>query len=120
MAEHSLSDVADAKLVHLTTRGRRTGKPRTVEVWFANSDNVVYLSHEGDYTDWMKNIQKDGTVNLEINGIRFEGEARIVSEGESFQKGKHALYLKYYGEADSDVIDDWFSESAIVEISLDK
>jgi deazaflavin-dependent oxidoreductase (nitroreductase family) len=120
MKEHTLGDVADAKLVHLTTKGRKTGKPHTVEVWFANSGNIVYMSHEGDYTDWMKNIQEDGTVNLETNGIRFEGKARIVSEGESFQRGKHALYLKYYGKADSDVIDDWFSESTIVEISLDK
>lgn len=115
-----MSDVTKAKLAHLTTRGRRTGKPHTVEIWFAASGDVVYLSHEGDYTDWMKNIQKDEKVSLEINGARFEGKARIVSEGESFLIGKHALYLKYYGKADSVVVDDWFSESTIVEIMVDR
>lgn len=120
MSRHPLSDVTDAKFAYLTTRGRRTGKPHTVEVWFANSDNTFYLSHEGDYTDWMKNILKEEKVNLKISGIGFEGRARIVSEGESFQRGKHALYLKYYGQADSDVIDDWFSESTIVEIMVDR
>jgi len=113
-------DVASAKLAYLTTRGRRTGKPHTVEIWFAISYHTIYLSHEGDYTDWMKNIQKDETVNLKINTVQFSGRARIVSDGESFQRGKHALYLKYHGEADSEVIDDWFSESTIVEIVVDK
>jgi hypothetical protein len=28
------------------------------------------------------------------------------------------LYLKYYGKADEDTIDDWFSESTIIEISM--
>ena len=113
-------DVASTKLAYLTTKGRRTGRPHTVEIWFAVSDNSIYLSHEGNYTDWMKNIQHDGTVNLKISTAQFSGRARIVSEGESFQRGKHALYLKYYGEADGGVIDDWFSESSVVEIAVDK
>jgi len=120
MSKHTLSDVENTKLGYLTTRGRRTGKSHTVEIWFARSDNLVYLSHEGAYPDWMKNIQKDGTVNLKIDGVKFDGKARIVSEGDSFERGKHALYLKYYGEADSAVVDDWFSKSTIVEMDVDK
>ena len=37
---------------------------------------------------------------------------------EVFEIGKHALYRKYYGEASKSVIDDWFSESNVIEISL--
>lgn len=113
--------VADEKYIYLTTRGRKTGNPHTVELWFALIDKKIYLSHEGLYTDWMKNILKDSRVEFRIGKVRFRGNARIVEDRETFQLGKHALYFKYYGKANEDTIDDWFSESTIIEIStIDK
>ena len=111
--------VAGEKYIYLTTRGRKTGKPHTVELWFAVAEKKVYLSHEGTYTDWMKNILENSQVEFRIGKTKFKGNAHIAKDGEeAFELGKHALYLKYYGNADEDEIDDWFSESAIVEISV--
>ena len=112
------SKVADEKYIYLTTKGRRTGKPHTVELWFANSGKKIYLSHEGAYTDWMKNILEDSRVEFKIGKAQFKGNARIAKSGDAFEVGKHALYIKYYGKASKDKIDDWFSESAIIEISM--
>jgi deazaflavin-dependent oxidoreductase (nitroreductase family) len=109
--------VANEKHIHLTTRGRKTGNPHTVELMFAVAGNKIYLSHEGAYTDWMKNILKDGRVEFKIGNIQFKGNGRIVKTGDIFETGKHALYLKYYGKADEDTINDWFSESTVIEIS---
>lgn len=113
-----VSKLANEKYIYLTTTGRNTRKLHTVELWFAVTEGKVYLSHEGDYTDWMKNILKDDQVEFEIRDIRFRGKAKIVEKGEAFEIGKHALYHKYYGEASEDVIDDWFSESTVIEVSL--
>jgi len=110
--------VADEKYVYLTTRGHRTGKPHTVELWFAAVGDRVYLSHEGKHTDWMRNILKDNRVEFRVRGLWFRGRAKIMRSGEEFEIGKWALYLKYYGEASKDVIDDWFSESSVIEISM--
>jgi hypothetical protein len=112
------SRVADEKYIYLTTRGRKTGKPHTVELWFAIAGKKIYLSHEGACTDCMKNILKDGRVEFKIDNMQFKGNARISKSGEAFELGKHALYLKYYGKADEDTINDWFSESTIIEISM--
>jgi deazaflavin-dependent oxidoreductase (nitroreductase family) len=109
--------VAGEKFIYLTTRGRKTGNPHTVELWFAMAGEKIYLSHEGAYTDWMKNILNDSQVEFRVGKIKFKGNARIAESGEVFELGKHALYPKYYGKADEDTIDDWFSESTIVEIS---
>jgi hypothetical protein len=106
------------KLLYLTTKGRKTGRPHTVEVWFAYTGGKVYLSHEGDYTDWMKNILNDGNVKAKIDGVQFEGFARIVEEGSpSREAGKKALYEKYYGPASKEVIDDWFELSTVIELT---
>ena len=112
-----VAGVADEKYIYLTTRGRRTGNPHTVELWFAVVEGRVYLSHEGKYTDWIRNILKDDHVEFRVRGNQFKGRARIVKRGEAFEVGKRALYLKYYGKASKDIIDDWFSESSVIEIS---
>ena len=54
------------KFIFLTTKGRKTGKMHVVELWFANANDRIYLSHEGAFTDWMKNIEKDGSVKMKI------------------------------------------------------
>ncbi len=113
-----VSGVTDEKYIYLTTKGRKTGKPHTVELWFAVAGERIYLSHEGAYTDYMKNILADNRVELKIGKTQSRGTARIVKGGDAFEKGKHALYLKYYGKADEDTINDWFSESTIIEITM--
>jgi hypothetical protein len=42
MAGEELQKVASQKLIHLTTTGRKTGKPHTVELWFAVKNGRVY------------------------------------------------------------------------------
>jgi hypothetical protein len=112
-----LTDIAQGRHLYLTTFGRITGRRHTVELWFAINDGHIYLSHEGTTTDWMKNLRKIDQVEIAITGNRFTGRARIVAEIAIFDRGKHALYHKYYGSAPADTIDDWFSESSVIEIS---
>lgn len=64
--------VANEKYIYITTRGRRTGNPHTVELWFAIAGGKIYLSHEGKYTDWIQNIIKDDRVEFRIRDIQFK------------------------------------------------
>ncbi len=114
-----LVKVADRRHIHLMTEGRRTGRPHTVELLFAVRDGKVYLSHEGEETDWMKNIRNNSHVSFEIGGEHFTGKARYLEEGtDEAWAGKVALYKKYYGEASRDIIEDWFSLSRLLVIEL--
>ena len=117
MVRDDLIEVAPERLVHLTTRGRRTGHPHTVELWFAVSGGKVYLSHEGEETDWMKNIMKDSRVSFEIGGRDFTGKARYLKDhSEEAELAKTVLYEKYYGKEAREVIEDWFSLSRLLVI----
>ncbi len=113
-----LKRVATEKYLYLTTTGRRTSRPHTVELWFAVARGNLYLSHEGKYTDWMKNILRNHRVAFTIRDLTGSGRARLVSQGDAFEVGKSTLYRKYYGEAGQAVIDDWFSESTVIEITV--
>jgi len=116
-SQDELEKVASQKFIHLTTSGRRSGKSHTVELWFTNRNGKVYLSHEGEETDWMKNIKKNSQVSFEIDGKNFNGKARHLEDGtEEAWIGKVALYEKYYRKATREVIKDWFSLSKLLVI----
>ncbi len=114
---NELASSASEKFIHLTTTGRKTGKPHMVELWFAVNDGKVYLSHEGEETDWMKNIKKNEEVAFEIGGKRFTGKARYLKDREEETwTAKVWLYEKYYGKSSVEVIEDWFSLSRLLLI----
>jgi deazaflavin-dependent oxidoreductase (nitroreductase family) len=104
------------KFIHLTTKGRKTGRPHSVELWFAVSDSKVFLSHEGKETDWMKNIKQNGEVSFEIGGEHFTGNGHYIENSDEARRCKVALYEKYYGKATKEIIDDWFSLSTLITI----
>ena len=116
-----MEKVASEKLIHITTTGRKTRNPHTVELWFAVRKGKVYLSHEGSETDWMKNIENNDQILFEIGGKNFTGRARILENGtEEAWEAKVALYEKYYGKTSKEIIEDWFSLSRRVGIELSR
>ncbi len=117
MSSVNLTKAGGHKLIHVTTLGRRTGKPHIVELWFAIANGKVYLSHEGQETDWMKNIAQNPEVTFEIGGKYFKGRGRYMQNGaKETAPGKVALYEKYYGKAEMEIIEDWFSLSKLLMI----
>ncbi len=118
MKEHvDFESINKEKFIYLTTKGRNTGKEYTKELWFAQSSNgKIYLSHEGERTDWMKNLMKNPRVRARIGSLNFEADAKIA-KGDSREDGKKSLYEKYYGEAGREKIDDWFELSMVVELA---
>jgi deazaflavin-dependent oxidoreductase (nitroreductase family) len=118
MTLEELDKIKNEKFVYLTTKGRKSGKDHVVELWFALVNGKVYLSHEGEHTDWIKNLLKDTNVKLKIGGVSLTGEAKIApAESAERQEGMRALYGKYYGPATKETLDDWFELSAVIEIT---
>jgi hypothetical protein len=73
----------------------------------------MYLSHEGEETDWIKNIRKNEQVSFQIGRRKFKGKACHLKEPAEAWAAKVALYEKYYGKASKEVIEDWFSLSRL-------
>ena len=116
-ATEAFESVDREKFAYLTTIGRKSGKPHVVELWFSIASGKIFLSHEGEYTDWMRNIERDSHVGIRIAGLDVEADAKIVKDGESKELGKKSLYEKYYGPAPKATIDDWFELSTIIELT---
>ncbi len=117
MDPHDLEPLKKEQFAYLTTLGRKSGKPHTVELWFALADGKIYLSHEGATTDWMRNIASNRRVSIRVGGANVEADAQIPTEAIAIKAGQKALYEKYYGPASEATIDDWFELSKIIELT---
>jgi deazaflavin-dependent oxidoreductase (nitroreductase family) len=99
----SLDDVraiAGEQFCYLTTSGRTTGNPHTIEIWFAlspDSPTIYMLSGGGHRSDWVKNIQHDPNVQARIKSMTFEGSGRIVHSLEEERTARKLVVAKYYG-----------------------
>jgi deazaflavin-dependent oxidoreductase (nitroreductase family) len=113
-----LEPLKKEQFAYLTTIGRKSGKPHTVELWFALADGKIYLSHEGATTDWMRNIASNSRVGVKVGAAKLEAEATVLERGIAIKAGLRALYEKYYGLAAEATIDDWFELSKIIELTL--
>ena len=47
----SVDALATTEFCYLTTRGRRTGQPHRIEIWFVAHDEGAYLLSDSDRVD---------------------------------------------------------------------
>ena len=76
--DNDLSNLERYWNCRLTTRGRRTGEPRTVTIWFALGPGRVYLTGGASHPHWCKNLGAEPEVSVRIGGECLVGRARVV------------------------------------------
>jgi hypothetical protein len=69
---------ADDDFCYLTTRGRVTGHPHEIEIWFAlgpaSDGATLYLMSGGDdRSDWVRNLLAEHAVTVRIGTPRTRG-----------------------------------------------
>jgi deazaflavin-dependent oxidoreductase (nitroreductase family) len=64
----------------LTARGRKSGEPRTVTIWFALGDGKVFLTGDAKGPNWLRNARANPDVTVQIGGTRLRGRARVVND----------------------------------------
>jgi deazaflavin-dependent oxidoreductase (nitroreductase family) len=96
--ESWLQQHADTENCYLTTRGRRTGRPHEIEIWFGALGDVLYLiSGGGPGADWYRNLVADPAVSVRIDGETRWGRAYPVTERCERQAVGQVMGPKYRG-----------------------
>jgi deazaflavin-dependent oxidoreductase (nitroreductase family) len=81
---------------YFTTRGRVTGQPHEIEIWFAADGDTLYmLSGGGDRSDWVRNLVADPAVTVRVGGRTFAATARIVGDSEEMRRARTLVFDKY-------------------------
>jgi len=76
----ALCAVARRRTLRLTARGRRTGAPRAVTVWFVVEGETIFLATLDARRNWVRNARKTPAVELEIGALRLRGRFAPIVE----------------------------------------
>src|SRR5438093_11008589 len=90
----------DPQFCYVATRGRVTGKPHEIEIWFArepDASTIYLLSGGRDRSDWVRNIRADGSVTVRIADETFDATARIVEPDAAEDALARRLLEEKYG-----------------------
>ena len=103
---------------YLTTTGRVSGKPHTIELWFALEGRTVYMLHgAGRASDSVRNAMRQPEVTLRIGGRTWAARARIVEPGEEDALARRLLLAKYAAGSEND-LSDWGREALPLAVDL--
>ena len=103
---------------YLTTTGRRTGRPHRIEIWFAVEEGHMYLLSGGrDRADWVRNLQANPHVTVELGGETRTGVARVLEPGTAEDVRARDLLVTKYGSAGQD-LEDWKRRALPVAIEF--
>ena len=70
----------------LTTKGAKTGQPRTMALIYGRSgDDYLLVASKGgapDHPQWFKNLRKDPEVEVQVHDEVFRARARVATDEE--------------------------------------
>src|SRR5262245_8858261 len=79
MPDSALASLADTRVLYLTTIGRHSSQPRTIEIWFTCYQDKLYLNAErAQNANWVRNILQYPDVQVRIKEQQFAGHARVL------------------------------------------
>jgi deazaflavin-dependent oxidoreductase (nitroreductase family) len=95
------------QFLYLTTRGRKSGLPREIQIWFTERDDCFYVIAEYATAQWLRNLQAHSEVEVRIREQRFRARARVLLDGED-RKLREAVEegsRKKYGWGEGTVVE---------------
>ena len=85
IAAADIERLARTRTVDLTTIGRGSGQPRTVEIWWFHVDGRFIITGTPGRRDWLANVRADPTVTISIGDSAFPATA-IEIEDDDFKQ----------------------------------
>lgn len=91
--------LATQPYAYLTTTGRRTGRPREVELWFALADDgaTVILMTEVP-TQWYRNLRARPACSVRIAATTLAGHAELPAPGSDAEASARAAMVAKHGD----------------------
>jgi len=71
--------VSEPLYLYLTTRGRHTGLPREIEIWFTRFEGRFYvIAEHRERAQWVQNLRADPRAGVRVGVRRLHARARMV------------------------------------------
>ncbi len=114
-----LENLTGEDFCYLTTTGRFSSRPHTIEIWFALKGHTLYMLSGGmDRSDWVKNALRLPDVTVRIKDRVIAGKARLARDAEEDALARQLLFEKYQPSSEDDLTE-WSRTSLPVVVDLE-
>ena len=91
-----LGPLIAGRVLILTTRGRKTGRPVRTPLWYVREGEVIYcLSRRGLSSQWLKNLQSAPGARLRVGNRYWQAQGSLVSEAQERDRVAELFFQKY-------------------------
>jgi deazaflavin-dependent oxidoreductase (nitroreductase family) len=112
-------DATDDDYCYLTTRGRVSGRPHEIEIWFARDGATLYvMAGAGDRSDWVRNLVAEPAVTVRVRGVTFAATARVVAAGTDEDALARRIVTDKFRPRYHGSLDDWQVRSLPVALDV--
>jgi deazaflavin-dependent oxidoreductase (nitroreductase family) len=104
------------RTIDITTLGRRSRRPRRIEIWFYKVDGTVYLSGRPGRRDWYANLLANPEFTFHLKGSTkadLQARGRPVTDATERRSVLMRLLKQLGRERD---LDAWLANSPVVEV----
>lgn len=106
------------RTIDITTTGRRSGKPRRIEIWFHNLNGRIYLSGSPGPRDWYANLLANPSFQFHLKQsvqADLSARARPIHQPEQRREILRRIAGQHRGEAE---LERWVESSPLVEVTF--
>ena len=112
------ASLAGEAFCYITTSGRVTGNPHTIEIWFALHEGVLYILTGGSFrSDTVRNLQKQRSCRVRLGNVTHDAMGRIVTDADEDALARRLLLEKY--RSSDDDLDSWSKTALAVAFDFD-
>ncbi|MCX8073824.1 MAG: nitroreductase family deazaflavin-dependent oxidoreductase [Candidatus Binatia bacterium] len=90
-------EILKSRVMRLTTVGRKSGKPRSVKVWFVpvGGDEIAVQHARAPAPHWYRNIEQNPNVTLDFGSLVVRGRAIPVTDPKEVEEILRRVREKY-------------------------
>jgi len=100
----------------LRVRGRKTGKERSVTIWFALGDDKLFLTGDARGPQWLRNARANPDVIVKIGNTRLRGRARVVEDPAEAESVRQRFVRRYLMARIARMLGSGYTDSTAVVI----
>lgn len=104
------------RTIDITTLGRKTGKPRRIEIWFHNLDGHIYITGLPGKRGWYANLLANPEFTFHLKGsLKADLPARATPvQGEAQRR---ATLMEIFPNLSREgKLEEWVAHSPLVEV----
>ncbi len=118
MDEQVKRALATDQTIDITTRGRKTGQPRRIEIWFHNIGGRVYITGTPGKRDWYANLLAHPDFVFHLKGsTKADLNAHATPITDPVQRREIMGKVVRNTEWKND-LDKWVQDSPLVEVTF--